>query len=158
MNRDGWSGLLLLALAAAYYWASGSILDSTLSDEVGATGLPHLLTLALAGLGMILFVRSLLTLQPASGQAGEDKGERATLPRAIGLLMFGVGYVVVVQYVGYVIGVALLIAAVALYEGAPRRWTVPVAAMGGALLYWAIFVRLLGVSQPAGTIFHGLLP
>jgi hypothetical protein len=158
MSKDGWSGLLLLALAAGYYWASGSILDSTLSDEVGATGLPHLLTLALAGLGMILFVRSLLIAQPAGTEPAEDKDERATLPRAIGFLMFGVGYVVIVQYVGYVLGVALLIAAVALYEGAARRWTVPVAAIGGALLYWAIFVKLLGVNQPAGTILTGLLP
>lgn len=158
MNKDGLSGAVLLALAAAYYWASRAILDSTLSDEVGATGLPHLLTLALAGLGVILFVRSLLTVQPVGAEAEQDRDERATLPRAIGFLLFGVGYVVIVRYVGYVIGVALLIATVALYEGAPRRWTVPVAAIGGALLYWAIFVKLLGVNQPVGMIFRGLLP
>jgi putative tricarboxylic transport membrane protein len=159
MNRDGWSGVMLLALDAAYYWASRAIPDSTLSDEVGATGLPHLLTLALAGLGIILLVRSLLILQPAKAaeaDAREADQVSASLPRAVGFLMLGVGYVVIVHYVGYMIGVALLIAAVALYEGAARRWTIPVAAIGGALLYWALFVKLLGVNQPVGTIFHGL--
>ncbi len=70
--------------------------------------------------------------------------------------MFGAAYVLLVPYVGYLIGVALLIASVALYEGAPRRWTVPVAAIGGAIFYWAVFVKLLGVPQPAGILFQGL--
>jgi putative tricarboxylic transport membrane protein len=161
MSRDTFSGVVLMALAAAYYWASRAIADSTLSDEVGATGLPHMLAIALAGLGLILLVRSLLLPRPAkaprSAGEGEDRErENAALPRAAGFLLFGVAYVLILPYVGYVVGVALLIGAVALYEGAPRRWTVPAAAIGGAVLYWAIFVKLLGVNQPVGTLFRGM--
>jgi hypothetical protein len=161
MNKDSLSGLVLLALAAAYYWATGAIADSTLSDEVGAIGLPLVLAVALAGLGLILIVRSLLAAKPAktahaTGDADDDEEKDAKFPRAIGFLMFGAAYVLLVPYVGYLIGVALLIASVALYEGAPRRWTVPVAAIGGAILYWAVFVKLLGVPQPAGILFQGL--
>jgi putative tricarboxylic transport membrane protein len=161
MSRDTFSGVVLMALAAAYYWASGAIADSTLSDEVGATGLPHMLAIALAGLGLILLVRSLLLPQPAkaprSAGEGEDRErENAPLPWAAGFLLLGVAYVLILPYVGYVVGVALLIGAVALYEGAPRRWTVPVAAIGGAVLYWAIFVKLLGVNQPVGILFRGM--
>lgn len=159
MTKDGWSGLILLVLAAAYYWAARDIPESTLSDEVGATGLPHLLAVALAGLGLILLVRSLLN-KPAravGAEAENGDGNRASLRRAIGFLLFGAGYAAVLPYLGYVVGVALLIAAVALYEGAPRRWTVPAAAIGGAVLYWAVFVKLLGVNQPVGAIFGAFL-
>lgn len=161
MNKDSLSGLVLLALAGAYYWATGAIPDSTLSDEVGAVGLPRALTIALAVLGLILLVRSLLAPKPVEANrvpAEEDDEEQdARLPRAVGFLLFGAAYVLLLPYIGYFLGVALLIAAVALFEGAPRRWTVPVAALGGALLYWAVFVKLLGVNQPVGLLFGGLV-
>lgn len=159
MNRDGWSGIVLLMLAGAYYWASGAISDSTLEDEVGAVGLPHALALALALLGLILAVRGVLAARAAHAAAGspDDEERDAHLPRALGLLALGAGYVLALPYLGYFVSVALLIGAVALYEGAPRRWTVPVAALGGALLYWAVFVKLLGVNQPVGTLFQGFL-
>jgi len=161
MNRDSLSGLVLLGLAAAYYWASGAIADSTLSDEVGATGLPHMLAIVLAGLGAILLVQSFLATKPgrlreAGTEGGEEKPAEARLPRALGFLLFGVGYIVLLPLLGYFAAVALLIAAVALYEGAARRWTLPAAAIGGAVLYWAIFVKLLGVNQPPGVLFQGL--
>lgn len=159
MNRDTLSGLALLVLAGAYYRAMGAIAESTLSDEVGATGLPRILVIALAGLGVILLMRSLFGVREASasGESGERADEEATLPRAIGFLLLGAAYVILLPYVGYIAGVALLIGAVAVYEGAPRGWTLPVAALGGAIFYWAVFVKLLGVNQPVGAIFQGLL-
>jgi len=157
MNRDGWSGLALLALAGAYYWATGSISNSTLEDEVGAVGLPHALALVLALLGLVLTVRGVVAARAAAGGRDGDGEERdASLLRAFGFLAFGAAYVLLLPYLGYFVSVALLIGSVALYEGAPRRWTLPVAAIGGALLYWAVFVKLLGVNQPAGTLFEGL--
>jgi len=160
MNKDGLSGLVLLVLAATYYWATGLIPDSTLEDEVGATGLPRALTFTLAGFGVILLVRGVLAARRAAPKAAnaadDDEEQDATLPRAIGFLLFGLAYVLILPYAGYLISVGLLIAAVALYEGAPRRWTVPVAAVGGAVLYWAIFVKLPGVNQPAG-LLEGLI-
>lgn len=159
MNKDSLSGLVLLALAAVYHWATGSIADSSLSDEVGASGLPRALAIALAVLGVILIVKSVLAARAAKAEgldADDEEEKDARMPRAIGFLLFGAAYVLLLPYVGYLIGVALLIAAVALYEGAPRRWTVPVAAIGGAVLYWAVFVKLLGVNQPVGTLFQGL--
>ena len=158
MNKDGWSGIVLLVLAGAYYWASGAIANSTLEDEVGAVGLPHALAVALALLGLILVVRAVLAAraETAAASGPEDEERDAKFPRALSFLAFGAAYVLILPYVGYLVGVALLIGTVALYEGAPKRWTVPAAAIGGALLYWAIFVKLLGVNQPVGTLFQGL--
>jgi putative tricarboxylic transport membrane protein len=158
MNKDAASGPVLLLIAALYYAATGSIADSTLSDEVGATGLPHVLTWALAGLGLLLVVRSLVAARPTTQPKVEADGEKdARLPRAIGFLLFGAAYVFVLPFLGYLVSTALLIGAIAIFERAERRWVVPVTAIGGAVLYWAVFVKLLGVNQPTGSIWQGLL-
>ncbi len=161
MRQDYLSGGVLLALAAAYYAATGNIAESTLSDEIGATGLPRLLAMLLALIGLALLVRTALADRAArrarATAAPAEEEEGASLPRAVGLLLIGGAYVVLLPFIGYFLSVALLIGAVAFYEGAARSWVLPAAALGGATLYWAIFVKLLGVHQPAGTLFQGWL-
>lgn len=161
MKRDFLSGGVLVALAAAYYIASGSIAESTLSDEIGATGLPRLLAMLLAFIGLALIARTAFVALAARRArvpvAPAEEEDGAPLPRAIGLLLIGGAYVVLLPFIGYFLAVALLIAGVALYEGAARSWVLPTAALGGATLYWAIFVKLLGVHQPAGSLFQGWL-
>lgn len=159
MNKDLLSGTVLLVVAGTYYTWSTYIADSTLSDEVGAGGLPRVLSVILAILGVILIARTLLVARaagPVAAVANDDDEEQAGLARGIGLLLIGAAYVFLLPFVGYIIATALMIAAVALYEGAPKTWLIPVAAIGGGVLYWAIFVKLLGVHQPMGSIFQGL--
>ncbi|MDB5526599.1 MAG: tctB [Rhizobium sp.] len=157
MNRDMISGVVLLAVSGAYYTWSSDIADSTLSDEVGAKGLPHVLSVILAILAVCLIGRALLTRRARAVAASgiEDEGD-ARLLRGVGFLLFGAAYVFLLPFIGYIAGAALLIGAVALYEGAPRSWVVFAAAIGGGVFYWAIFVKLLGVHQPVGLIFQGL--
>lgn len=157
MRKDLISGFVLLAVAGIYYAWSGAIADSTLSDEVGAAGLPHALAIVLAILGILLIGRTLLATQSRIVTAsGSDDDSDAHLPRAVGFLLFGAAYVIVLPFVGYVIGTALLIGGVALYERAPRNWVLPAASIGGGIFYWAVFVKLLGVHQPAGSLFQGM--
>ena len=158
MNKDALSGLVLLLIAGLYYAATGQIADSTLSDEVGAGGLPQVLSIALAGLGLLLFVRALLAARSAAPpKPAESTDGDARLPRAVGLLLFGAAYVLVLPYLGYIASIALLIGAIALFERAERPWAVPAVAIGGAVFYWAIFVKLLGVNQPVGSLWRSLL-
>ena len=51
---------------------------------------------------------------------------------------------------GYFVATALLIGSVALFERAQRPWVVVITALGGAVLYWSVFVKLLGVNLPVG--------
>ena len=157
MNKDLLSGLVLVLIAGLYYVGSGTIADSTLSDEVGASGLPRVLSVVLAGLGLLLVVRSLIAVRPAARASKEDDVVGSRLPRAIGFLAFGVGYVLLLPILGYIVSIALLITSVALFERAERPWLVPVTAIGGAVLYWAIFVKLLGVNQPIGSLWQSLV-
>lgn len=161
MNKDILSGVVLLAIAGTYYAWSTQIADSTLSDEIGAGGLPQVLAVILAILGLCLIGRSLLAARSRTAVAAveggaEDDDENARLPRAIGFLLFGAAYVALLPFVGYIVATALLIGGVAVYEGSPRTWIVPAAAIGGGVFYWAIFVKLLGVNQPMGSLFQGL--
>jgi putative tricarboxylic transport membrane protein len=158
MNKDLIGGLVLLAVAGIYYWAIGSIAQSSLSDEVGATGLPTILAYALFGIALLLAIRGFLATMRAPETDGDDDDEEtASFPRAFGFLLFGAAYVLILPYLGYVVSVALLLVGIALYEGAARDWKVPAVAAGGALFFWAAFVKLLGVHQPVGTLFGGLL-
>lgn len=158
--KDLAGGIAVLVIAGVYYWAIGDIAESSLSDDVGATGLPRILAFVLAGVGLILSARAIMAgaLSPAAGPAAgappaEDEDHTSPLPRALGFLAFGVAYVVLVPIIGYLPAIALLIGSVALYEGAPRNWKTLVIAVGGALLYWGIFVKTLGVHQPSGWFF-----
>jgi hypothetical protein len=71
----------------------------------------------------------------------------------LGLLGIAAAYIVVAPLVGYGVALALMIAAVAMYEGMRPSWRMAVVAAAGALAFWLLFVQLLGVEQPTGLLF-----
>ncbi len=158
--KDLAGGLVVLAIAILYYLGIGDIAESSLADDVGAGGLPRILAFVLAGFGVVLVARAIiegaLTRVPKQAVTVAQSGDNdpiAPLPRALGFLGFGAAYVVLVPIIGYLPAIALLIGAVALFEGAATNWKTSLIAVGGAVGYWAIFVRLLGVRQPPGWFF-----
>lgn len=155
MNKDIVSGLILLGLAGAYYWAMRQIPDSSLSDEVGAQGLPLILAVLLAGLALALVLRGLAVSRrrPLTSEASADDDETAPLPRALGFAAIAAGYVLVAPLVGFAPALALLIAAIAVYEGMRPSWRVAVVATAGAIAFWLLFVQILGVEQPRSLLF-----
>jgi len=161
MNKDLASGIVLLVLAGGYFWVANNIPHSMLDDAFGPRGLPVVLAALLAFLALILVARGVAELRAVSTHAapGDDEDSdqpEAGLPRALGFLLIGVGYILVLPLAGYVLAIALLIATVALYEGAARNWRVPATAVFGGVLFWLLFNKLLGVGQPAGTLFSSL--
>ncbi len=156
MIKDLLSGGVVLAVAGVYYLGARQILHSSLEDGVGADGLPLILTVLLASLGVMLILRTLLFPSPSRARsAPADGGEyQAPFPRALGFLAIAVGYALIAPIIGYLPAVALLIAAVAMYEGGMRpSWRLAIIAVGGAMAFWLLFVWLLGVRQPAGMFF-----
>jgi putative tricarboxylic transport membrane protein len=153
MNKDVLSGAVLLLVAAAYYWATLQIPDSSLSDEVGAQGLPRILAVLLVGLALLILVRGFLASPKRLAtdiDAAEDPD--ASPRRALGFLAIAAGYVLVSPLVGYGPALALLITAVAIYEGTKPSWRTAVIAIGGAVVFWLLFVQLLGVEQPSSAL------
>lgn len=159
MKADLIGGLVLLALAAAYFAATETIPASSLDDTFGPRGLPIYLAGLLAILALVLVVRALIGLRTKRADAlanDEEEGNgdyTSTLRRAFGFLLIGAGYLLLLPILGYPLAIAAMIAAVALFEGAARDWRVPAVAIGGGIGFWLLFNGLLGVAQPMGVLF-----
>jgi hypothetical protein len=73
------------------------------------------------------------------------------------MLGIGIAYLLIVRTVGYVPAIAALIIAAALYGGTALSWRVFAIGVAGALLYWMVFVAVLGIRLPGG-FFADLFP
>jgi putative tricarboxylic transport membrane protein len=155
--KDSFVGLLLLALAAGYYWLTRDIPASSLSDEVGADGLPKVLAVALASISLLIFGKGLIAARSSKTIAvkavvGEDENEHASFTRAIGFVMIGVGYMLLAPLLGFAVGIAGLIVAVAVYERQSLTPKLFAVAAAGGFGFWLVFVRFLGAEQPASAL------
>lgn len=155
----------LFVLAVAYWFAADAIPASRLAGQVGADGLPKLLGLALGVLSLLLAGQTLFEMRRAAAEGqGEDKGEGGDrLPgswrehlRALGLIGIGVGYLLLLPHLGYAVSAGLLLAAVATYAGLKPSWATLFFAVGGGVLFYLIFVKILQIPLPAG-FWPGLL-
>ena len=154
MNRDLVSGVALVCIAAGYYAASRSILASSLEDDFGPHGLPNILAIALACIGLLLAARGAWAATRNHAATTPFRGSPDNRPlRALGLLAIGFSYILLVDTLGYFLAIVLLLAGVASYEGARLTWRLGAVALGGGVFLWLLFVRLLGVAQPAGLLF-----
>lgn len=160
VNKDIAAGIVLVILAVAYWLGADSIPKSLLEGGVGAEALPKMLGILLLILSAVLVLQTILARrQKAEAMAAEDDAAEDDEPavsnyikhtRALGLLLIGVGYIILVETVGYIIGIAYLLAAVTLFAGGASRRTVILFAVLGAVFFWVLFVEILGIHQPQG--------
>ena len=143
---------VLLIVAAGYFVASGEINRSALADEVGAAGVPVVYAATLAGLAVALAIKALIAAKFGGGTSrdGDSAGVRRRLLRAAGMLAIGIAYLAVVAVAGYLLTLVAVIALVALYQGERMGWRLAGIAVGGGVLFFVFFDRLLGVDMPTG--------
>jgi putative tricarboxylic transport membrane protein len=79
-----------------------------------------------------------------------NAAQRTALLRAGGMFAIGVLYIAAVPYIGYILAIALLIAATTYYQGGRLSRQTGVVAVGGAVFFWVMFVWLLRIPQPPG--------
>lgn len=153
MTRDTGVALGLLVLAGLYWLGADQIRVSTLEGIVGAQAVPKGLAISLAILSVLLIAQDTWRARRAAGAAGGEEseagGSHAHL-RAVGMLLIGVGYLVVVGTIGYVPAIAMLVLATALYLGQRLSAKLVLLAVGLAVFYDLMFVRLLGIPLPPG--------
>ena len=70
------------------------------------------------------------------------------LRRAGGVLGIGIGYLLIVSVVGYMIALVIVLAAMLIYFGERASGRIALAATVGAGLFWVLFDRLLGIPMP----------
>jgi putative tricarboxylic transport membrane protein len=142
--HDLWTGLLLMALAGAYYASASAIPESLLSDEVGAGGLPKLLAVALGVSGALLALRS---------QSLSALGVTLSIaPRAVGLVAVLALYIALLPTLGYAVSMAALIAVAALVAGARSIPALVLTAVVAAIGFQLVFVRLFHIAMPGGLL------
>lgn len=148
-------GLLALAVAGIYYYATLDIPRSLLSDNVGADGLPKAYAAALALLGVVSLAQWFAARASASASALDpDAAPVLQHVRALGLLLLGVVYLVLVAGLGYALSIFLFIAAVALYCGAKRDVKLLLTSAGGGLVFWLVFVKAFDLPLPTGSVWR----
>jgi len=151
-NRDLVFGSATLALAAIYYALTVTIPQSDLADPIGPQGLPKIYAVVLAVLSIVLIARS--TRRPANPEPTNPEplipNPRSPIPRVIGMLLIGVGYIVVLPWLGYLLSVAALIAATTYFQGGSINRRSILVAISGALCFWVLFIWLLRIQYPAG--------
>jgi len=164
VTRDTWVGLVMLLVAAVYWHEADKIPISPLDGTVGAAGLPKTLAYALGVLALIMIVRSVIGEALGGKASAAPNGARGSLSdamrphlRTIGMLALGVGYLLLVSWLGYAIAIACLLLAVSLYVGAAISLRTVLFAMIGGVVCHLLFVEFLGIPLPAGEILGPLL-
>jgi putative tricarboxylic transport membrane protein len=151
ITRDFAGGAAAVLIGAIYLYFAYGIRVSALDDTVGPGGMPRAYGWILIGLGTVLSIQAAIARARAPSR-GEWTGQGRRVAWAAGLLLFGIAYILVVETLGYPISIALLIAGVALYGGAPASFRLVLIGIGGAIFLYALFAVVLGVSVPEGLI------
>ena len=160
IDRDLVFGAATIVLAAGYYLLAGRIPESQLTDAIGPRGLPRTYAVLLAALALVLIIRSVISKVRLKPDPTSVRGIRlqpdsqSTMLRVAGMLAIGVIYIVVVPWLGYLLSLAGLIFATTYYQGGAVNRQVAIVALSGAVFCWALFVRLMGIAQPAGRWFE----
>ena len=151
MARDLTCSAVLLAIAGTYYAFASRLGSSALADEVGADGLPLTYAVILGVLGAILGIKTVIVsfVRPNASRASKrQRAPTVVLARAAGTLAIGGAYVAVVNVLGYWLSLALLLPAMAAYQGEPLGRRLVIVTLLGATAFWAIFAWLLGIPMP----------
>jgi putative tricarboxylic transport membrane protein len=165
VRADLFLGLAALVLAAGYLLGAAQIPDSMLSDTVGAAGVPMALGWVLAGLGVIICLRSILTgassaavVTSIDNDEAEEQRPAGLRPHAmaLGLLAILAVYVALLPYVGYIVATSLLVAVVSRFSGTPFGRNLVVIAGAAGLGLWLLFNVLLSIPLPVGIFWEGL--
>jgi putative tricarboxylic transport membrane protein len=157
LTRDFVGGVATIVIGAVYLYFAYQLRVSALDDSMGPGGLPRIYGWLLVGLGSILVIQALVARSlaaPAGAEPvkGEWDGQGRKVAYAAGLLVIAMGYIFIVESVGYLLSVGLLIVTTAFYLGAGFSGRLVAIGIGGAVFLYAMFVSLLGVRMPAGML------
>ena len=148
-RRDALTGALVLLFAALYLREAGSIESSLLSDAVGADGVPRAVggLMALCGLGLL--AKGLWLGRGVAAESGTPTPWRQH-GMALALLILLAVYVALLPWLGYLLSMTGLVAAVAWLAGGRERLPVLLMAAITSPLLWLVFDRVLMVRLPTG--------
>jgi putative tricarboxylic transport membrane protein len=158
MKSDIYMGILLLVLSVLYWLQADNIQVSVLSGRFGAQELPKMLAVLLAVFSLLMIaqaaIRSLASRTAAADAQEGERGSAIQIGPALGVLLIGIAYTLLLEILGYPIAIALLLGATAYLMGW-RRWPVLIAfSAAGAAILWVVFAYILDIPLPAAPWQH----
>ncbi len=150
MAKDLAGALLLLLVAAAYYGLARDINPTALDDAVGAAGIPRVYAALGAAIGLALAVRAAASWKLGRAAPRPAGAEGRRLLGGAAMLGIGAAYLATVTILGYALALVGVMAAAALYQGAPAGRRLAAIAAGGGAAFWIFFDGVLGLDIPSG--------
>lgn len=163
IHRDVWIGLGTIVFSLLYWLAADDIPISPLDGQVNAAMIPKTLAWAMVLFCLLLIGRALLVewffvsaARKAGGPVEREVDEeaksftKAEHLKAFGILVIGIGYLLILPILGYILSMALLIFVVSVYIGAKAGWYSAGVGVVLAVCYYLLFVRLLSIPLPSG--------
>ena len=160
------TGAIGLAASLTYVVAARRIEDSLLADAVGASGVPVAVGVLMAVASIALLIKGLVP--SAKAHSGSVKSKDALIESAeslmrphwfaAGLLVILIAYLLILPWLGYIVSIGLLSAAVAWFSGGRERKALLGFVLLTGPLLWFLFDFALKVRMPAGfwpTLFVG---
>jgi hypothetical protein len=142
-----------LAISILYYWMATLVPVSQLADAIGPQGLPKVYAVILAALSLMLMIRSVRDRTSRKGKRESSTmvaDSRSRSFRAAGMLVIGIGYILLVPWLGYLLSISGLIFATAYYQGGTVGRQAALVALCGGVFFWVLFVAFMGIAQPPG--------
>jgi len=157
------TGAAGLLFSLAYIRFASGIEDSLLADAVGASGVPVAIGGLMALASALLLVKALIQKPTPSVPADLVEAVDPDAPQnphrlALGLLLILATYLVLLPWLGYVLAVGLLSAAVAWFAGGREAKVLLGFVLVTGPVLWFLFDFALKVKMPTGiwpTLFAG---
>jgi hypothetical protein len=157
------TGSVGLTFSLAYIRFANGIEDSLLADAVGASGVPVAIGALMALASALLLIKAVMQKprpQLSEGQADAPDTDVPQNPHrlALGLLLILAAYLVLLPWLGYVVAIGLLSAAVACFAGGRESKVLLGFVLLTGPLLWFLFDFALKVKMPVGiwpTLFAG---
>jgi hypothetical protein len=152
-HRDLAFGGAGLAISILYYWMATLVPVSQLADAIGPQGLPKVYAVILAALSLMLMIRSVRGRVSRKGEWESSRmvaDSRSRSFRAVGMLAIGIGYILLVPWLGYLLSISGLIFATTYYQGGTVGRQAALVALCGGVFFWVLFVAFMGIAQPPG--------
>ena len=149
------TGTVGLVFSLAYIRFASGIEDSLLADEVGASGVPMSIGWVMALASVLLLVKAFKQKQAPALLAEPDEAADEDAPQnphrlALGLLLILATYLILLPWLGYVVSIGLLSAAVAWFAGGRESKVLLGFVLLTGPLLWFLFDYALKVKMPTG--------
>ncbi len=151
---------LIVASVGLFFLIQAYLIESSQYDLIGPRLVPMVITGLIIGLGALQLALTIGLRDRSDGTAeisviSEGEPELPALSRQATIRMaaiIGLGFIYVWLFsaTGYLISTALVLAALLVTFGTQAAGKVTVLTIGGAVAYYLIFIKLMGIHNPPG--------